>query len=174
MKNKKYKLHLLISIIIFIVIIHLTIPFSIYKIYWPLYIIRVLLVLDIIYIIISASLVYVNREIKEQKKTKKVKETIRNEKNITEDENQLYEEIDEMLAWDKQECEFVGRKQPRFPESGYDMVYLQKLRDTELQPYLDKMGNCELVLLPGIHCIYDQRPEDVADIIRDFLDRIEE
>ena len=87
---------------------------------------------------------------------------------------QTREEIDEMLAWDKQECEFVGRKQPRFPESGYDMVYLQKLRDTELQPYLDKMGNCELVLLPGIHCIYDQRPEDVADIIRDFLDRIEE
>ena len=78
-----------------------------------------------------------------------------------------------MLAWDKLECEFVGKKQPKFPESGYDMDALQKLRDTELQPYLDKMGNCELVLLPGIHCIYDQRPEDVADIIRDFLDRIE-
>ena len=87
---------------------------------------------------------------------------------------QTREEIDEMLAWDKQECEFTGRKQPKFPKAGYDMDYLQKLRDTELQPYLDKMGNCELVLLPGIHCIYDQRPEDVADIIRDFLDRIDE
>ena len=84
------------------------------------------------------------------------------------------EEIDEMLAWDKQECEFTGRKQPKFPESGYDMDMLQKLRDTELQPYLDKMGNCELVLLPGIHCIYDQRPDDVAEIISDFLERIEE
>ena len=84
------------------------------------------------------------------------------------------QEIDEMLAWDKQECEFTGRKQPKFPESGYDMDMLQKLRDTELQPYLDKMGNCELVLLPGIHCIYDQRPDDVAEIISDFLERIEE
>ncbi len=87
---------------------------------------------------------------------------------------QTREEIDEMLAWDKQECEFTGREQPKFPESGYDMEALQKLRDTELQPYLDKMGNCELVLLPGIHCIYDQRPEDVAEKIRDFLDRTEE
>lgn len=87
---------------------------------------------------------------------------------------QTREEIDEMLAWDKQECEFMGRKQPKFPKSGYDMDSLQKLRDTELQPYLDKMGNCELVLLPGIHCIYDQRPDDVAEIIGDFLDRIEE
>ena len=40
------------------------------------------------------------------------------------------QEIDEMLAWDKQECEFTGRKQPKFPESGYDMDMLQKLRDT--------------------------------------------
>lgn len=86
---------------------------------------------------------------------------------------QTKEEIDEMLAWDKRECEFTGRKQPVFSEAGYDMEMLQKLRDTELQPYLDKIGNCELVLLPGIHCIYDQRPDETAEIIRDFLDRIE-
>lgn len=47
------------------------------------------------------------------------------------------------------------------------------LYESELQPYLDKIGNCELVLLPGIHCIYDRRPDDVADIIRDFLERTE-
>ena len=87
---------------------------------------------------------------------------------------QTREEVDEMLAWDKRECEFTGRKQPEFPEIGYDMDLRKKYRETELQPYLDKMGNCELVLLPGIHCIYDQRPDDVADIIRNFLDRIEE
>lgn len=87
---------------------------------------------------------------------------------------QTREEVDEMLEWDKQECEFTGRKQPEFSEKGYDMDLRKKLRETELQPYLDKMGNCELVMLPGIHCIYDQRPDDVADIIRDFLDRIDE
>ena len=54
------------------------------------------------------------------------------------------------------------------------MDLFKKTRETELQPYLDKMGNCELVLLPGIHCIYDQRPEDVANIIKDFINRIEE
>ncbi|MBR5320452.1 MAG: hypothetical protein IKU41_01265, partial [Clostridia bacterium] len=64
-------------------------------------------------------------------------------------------------------------KQPKVSSAMYDMALMKKMRDTRLQPYLDKMGNCELVLLPGIHCIYDQRPDDVADIIRDFLDRIE-
>ena len=85
---------------------------------------------------------------------------------------QTKEDIDEMLAWDKQECEFVGKKQPPVSEAMYDMDVYKRIRDTELQPYLDKMGNCELKLLPGIHCIYDQRPDDVADIIREFLDRI--
>lgn len=86
---------------------------------------------------------------------------------------QTKEEVDEMLAWDKQECEFTGREQPKVSQAMYDMDFVKNLRDTKLQPYLDKLGNCELVLLPGIHCIYDQRPDDVADIIRDFLDRIE-
>lgn len=81
------------------------------------------------------------------------------------------EEIDEMLEWDKRECEFKGMEQPRFTA---DVDYIKDYFDTEFQPYIDKLGNCELVLLPGIHCIYDQRPDEVADIIRDFLDRIEE
>ena len=86
---------------------------------------------------------------------------------------QTREDVDEMLAWDKRECEFVGKEQPHVSEAMYDMDAVKKTRDTELQPYLDKLGNCELVLLPGIHCIYDQRPGDVAGIIRDFLVRIE-
>ncbi len=86
---------------------------------------------------------------------------------------QTKEEMDEMLAWDKQECEFTGRKQPPVSEIMYDMASFKKARDTVLQPYLDKMGNCELVLLPGIHCIYEQRPNDIAEIIRVFLERIQ-
>ena len=87
---------------------------------------------------------------------------------------QTKEDVDEMLEWDRQDCEFTGRKQPKVSQAMYDMDMWKNARDTELQPYLDKMGNCELVLLPGIHCIYDQRPEDVAEVIREFLDRIEE
>lgn len=67
----------------------------------------------------------------------------------------------------------TGRKQPAVSEVMYDMELLQNLRDTELQPYFDKMGNCELVLLQGIHCIYDRRPDDVAGIISGFLDKTE-
>lgn len=86
---------------------------------------------------------------------------------------QTREEIDEMLEWDKRECEFTGRKQPEFSETGYDIDLRKKYRETELLPYLEKMGNCELVMLPGIHCIYDQRPDDVARIIKDFIDRLD-
>ena len=86
---------------------------------------------------------------------------------------QTKEDVDEMIAWDKKECEFAGKEQPRVSKTMYDMDAVKKSRETELQPYLDKLGNCELVLLPGIHCIYDQRPDDVAVVIRYFLDRIE-
>ncbi|WP_051411473.1 alpha/beta fold hydrolase [Ruminococcus flavefaciens] len=86
---------------------------------------------------------------------------------------QTKEEVDEWQAWEQQECEFVGKEYKKAPDIFYDMEWLKNYRDTELQPYLDKLGNCELVLLPGIHCIYDQRPDDVAEIIVDFLDRIE-
>ncbi|MCR5168032.1 MAG: alpha/beta hydrolase [Oscillospiraceae bacterium] len=83
---------------------------------------------------------------------------------------QTKEEIDEMLEWDKRECEFKGMKQPRFVA---DADYIKNYLDTEFKPYIDKLGNCELVLLPGIHCIYDQRPDDVARIIKDFIDRLD-
>jgi purine nucleoside permease len=76
-----------------------------------------------------------------------------------------------MLEWDRRECEFKGMNQPRFVA---DVDYIKNYFDTEFQPYIDKLGNCELVLLPGIHCIYDQRPDETAEIIRGFLDRIEE
>lgn len=86
---------------------------------------------------------------------------------------QTKEDVAEMLEWDRQECKFKGIKQPPVSEKMYDMNIWQNARDKELQPYIDKLGNCELILLPGIHCIYDQRPDDVADIIGDFLNRIE-
>ncbi len=86
---------------------------------------------------------------------------------------QTKEEVDEMLEWDKRECKFTGRKQPSVSEKMYDMASWKNARDNELQPYLDKMGNCELVLLPGIHCIYEQRPNDIAEIIKAFLERIQ-
>ena len=38
-----------------------------------------------------------------------------------------------------------------------------------LMPYIDNLGNTELVYLPGDHCIFMQKPVELANIIRDFL-----
>ena len=46
---------------------------------------------------------------------------------------------------------------------------LAELRETELKPYIEKLGNCELKLLGGDHMIYQQRPEECGDILMEFL-----
>ncbi|MCR4669871.1 MAG: alpha/beta hydrolase [Saccharofermentans sp.] len=45
-------------------------------------------------------------------------------------------------------------------------------RNNILIPYLQKMGNCELKLLPGSHLIYEQRPEECADLIKELIKKI--
>ena len=49
---------------------------------------------------------------------------------------------------------------------------MEELRRTIIQPYLDKMGSCRIVLLPGEHMIYMQKPDACGTIIRDFLDTL--
>lgn len=51
--------------------------------------------------------------------------------------------------------------------------YLEIGRDYKervLLPYFEKLGNCELVNLPGDHLIYEQKPGECGQIIRDFID----
>ena len=49
---------------------------------------------------------------------------------------------------------------------------MDELRRTVIQPYADKMGSCRIVLLPGEHMIYLQKPDACGTIIRDFLDEL--
>ena len=43
-----------------------------------------------------------------------------------------------------------------------------------LLPYFEKLGNCELVNLPGDHLIYEQKPDECGQIIRDFIDGLDQ
>ena len=55
--------------------------------------------------------------------------------------------------------------------------YLEIGRDYKervLLPYLEKLGNCELVSLSGDHLIYEQKPDECGQIIRDFIDSLEQ
>ena len=48
----------------------------------------------------------------------------------------------------------------------------EELRTAVLLPYLNKMGNCQLICLSGDHMIYEQKPEECGDIINEFLDKL--
>lgn len=39
-------------------------------------------------------------------------------------------------------------------------------------PYLNKMGNTEIVYLPGDHMIFEQKPKELANIIDDFVKKL--
>ena len=42
-----------------------------------------------------------------------------------------------------------------------------------LAPYLEKMGNGELVCLGDDHMIYEQKPVECGEIMKDFIDRVD-
>ncbi len=46
-------------------------------------------------------------------------------------------------------------------------------RENIIVPYLKKMGNCELVLLGGDHMIYEQKPTECGNIIKSFVDGLD-
>lgn len=50
---------------------------------------------------------------------------------------------------------------------------LEDARQDIIYPYAEKMGACEVVLLPGDHAIYEQRPEECGKVVKDFIDGLD-
>ena len=50
----------------------------------------------------------------------------------------------------------------------------QEYKQQRLLPYFEKLGNCELVNLPGNHFIYEQKPDKCGQIIREFIDGLDQ
>lgn len=48
-----------------------------------------------------------------------------------------------------------------------------KWENEKIKPYTDLMGNTKIVLLPGDHMIFEQRPNELAKIIIDFINGLE-
>lgn len=62
----------------------------------------------------------------------------------------------------------------------YDDETVQKIldgyeqaRQETIYPYAEKMGNCKVVCLGGDHMIYEQKPEECAEIIIEFLNGLD-
>ncbi|MBP0973259.1 MAG: alpha/beta hydrolase [Oscillospiraceae bacterium] len=46
-------------------------------------------------------------------------------------------------------------------------------RSQELEPFAEKLGNCEIRYLPGSHFLYEDKPEECAAIVQDFLNGLD-
>ncbi|MCH5270340.1 MAG: alpha/beta hydrolase [Lachnospiraceae bacterium] len=49
----------------------------------------------------------------------------------------------------------------------------EQIRQEIIYPYAEKMGNCKVVCLGGDHMIYEQKPNECAEIIAAFLSELE-
>ena len=47
----------------------------------------------------------------------------------------------------------------------------QKAYREKRAQYIETIGNCEVINIPGSHFIYNQKPEEVAAVIADFVDK---
>ena len=46
-------------------------------------------------------------------------------------------------------------------------------RKTHIMPYVESLGNCQYVGIPGDHLIYQQKPDEVAEAVEEFLEGME-
>jgi len=68
---------------------------------------------------------------------------------------------------------------PSMKDAGEDAIYEEALRMMEerrtewAEPYYEKLGNCEVVELPGDHVLFLDKPDECSRIIKDFIDGLD-
>lgn len=89
------------------------------------------------------------------------------------------ENIEEYNAWTNRQIVKNNLSVPLRPTS-YDDDKTAKIieeyrdaRNSIIYPYAEKMGNCEVVLLSGDHMIYEHKPEECGEIIKNFIDKLD-
>ncbi len=85
------------------------------------------------------------------------------------------EEIVEDVDWMNAQLARAGKEPiPQNPEIAAKLLEsCAEAREETLIPYMEKMGNCELILLGGDHFIFQQKPNECAEIIMNFLDGLD-
>ncbi len=65
---------------------------------------------------------------------------------------------------------FEGSDEER-REKAYEleMKEIEEYRKEKILPYVEKLGNCKIVNLPGDHFIHLEKPQECAEIIKDFF-----
>ena len=89
------------------------------------------------------------------------------------------EEIVEYHKWINRQIEINGfDMEPKATEYDDEKIRqilddYEKVREDIIYPYAEKMGNCKVVCLGGDHMIYEQKPDECAEIIAEFLMELE-
>lgn len=91
---------------------------------------------------------------------------------------QTKEEFREYLKWFAALKEKNGLKAPDSAKISDEKIQEQvdnfaKQREEVIDPYTEKMGNCEVILLGGDHMIYEQKPEECGEVIKSFIDGLD-
>lgn len=84
------------------------------------------------------------------------------------------DEVKEYIEWSGSIMKKPGLQKISYSDEDADRTIQNctKYIDEVILPYLDMLGNCEFVRLAGSHMIYEQKPDECAEIIRDFIERL--
>ena len=69
---------------------------------------------------------------------------------------------------------FEGSDEKR-REKAYELELeeIEEYKKEKMQPYVEKLGNCEIVNLPGDHFIHLEKPQECAEIIKEFINKFD-
>lgn len=69
---------------------------------------------------------------------------------------------------------FEGSDEER-RKKAYEMELkeIEEYRREKIQPYIEKLGNCEIADLPGDHFIHSEKPQECAEIIKEFINGLD-
>ena len=92
------------------------------------------------------------------------------------------EEVQEYFEASGHKQDFIAENSEDFTGSETDREayacrkYLDQVtenRSKELEPFVEKLGNCEIRYLPGDHFLYEDKPKECAVIVQDFLNGLD-
>lgn len=81
-------------------------------------------------------------------------------------------EVKEYINWMNIRMKELGFEEPEMPSDKTIADFIidsTNWTNERIKPYIELLGNTELILLPGDHMIFEQKPEELAEIIKEFI-----
>lgn len=82
------------------------------------------------------------------------------------------DEFKEHLKWVQERQKEIGIKVSSMPsDEKIDelIIRLIEWENQSIKPYIDKLGNTKIIYLPGDHMIFEEKPDELAKVIEEFI-----